>query len=261
MSQEELAQKIGVSRQAVSKWERAEASPDTDNLILLARLYGVTLDELLTGAENAEYDKIKKQEAPAEQSLPAAERGEDRKEFSSESGGAKSEDFRASTKAGGIPMVSITSEESKSGIADIPADGTTVRMPADDENDGTDNEPYEKAVHDELPKGTANNKSKRKSLWYMLPYPIIVTIAFLIWGFCGGWSISWIVFLTIPLYYSLIDAIAKRRPSIFAFPVLIVAIYLLLGLWKGLWHPYWILFLMIPVYYVICEAFEKSNKN
>lgn len=47
LSQEELADKLGISRQAVSKWERAEASPDTDNLILLAKLYGVTLDELL----------------------------------------------------------------------------------------------------------------------------------------------------------------------------------------------------------------------
>lgn len=49
LSQEELAAKIGVSRQAISKWERAEASPDTDNLILLAEIYGVSLDELLKG--------------------------------------------------------------------------------------------------------------------------------------------------------------------------------------------------------------------
>lgn len=47
LSQEALAEKLGISRQAVSKWERAEASPDTDNIILLARLYGVSLDELL----------------------------------------------------------------------------------------------------------------------------------------------------------------------------------------------------------------------
>ena len=33
LSQEQLAEKIGVSRQAVSKWERSEASPDTDNII------------------------------------------------------------------------------------------------------------------------------------------------------------------------------------------------------------------------------------
>lgn len=51
-SQEELADKLGLSRQAVSKWERAEASPDTDNLICLAKLYGVSLDELLSTDED-----------------------------------------------------------------------------------------------------------------------------------------------------------------------------------------------------------------
>ncbi len=47
LSQEALAAKLGVSRQAISKWERAEASPDTDNLITLAEIYGITLDALL----------------------------------------------------------------------------------------------------------------------------------------------------------------------------------------------------------------------
>lgn len=46
-SQEKLARELAVSRQAISNWERGEASPDTDNLIALARLYGVSLDELL----------------------------------------------------------------------------------------------------------------------------------------------------------------------------------------------------------------------
>ena len=47
LSQEQLAQKLGISRQAISKWERAEASPDTDNLIELAKHYDISLDELL----------------------------------------------------------------------------------------------------------------------------------------------------------------------------------------------------------------------
>ncbi|MFR7798844.1 MAG: helix-turn-helix domain-containing protein, partial [Collinsella sp.] len=45
-----------VSRQAVSKWERSESSPDTDNLIALAALYGVSLDELLYGEAASDAD-------------------------------------------------------------------------------------------------------------------------------------------------------------------------------------------------------------
>ncbi len=48
-SQEALSEKLGVSRQAVSKWERGESSPDTDNLIALADIYGITLDDILNG--------------------------------------------------------------------------------------------------------------------------------------------------------------------------------------------------------------------
>lgn len=47
LSQEKLAEQVGVSRQAVSKWEVGDAIPDTDKLIPLARALGITVDELL----------------------------------------------------------------------------------------------------------------------------------------------------------------------------------------------------------------------
>lgn len=53
-SQDILAEKLGISRQAVSKWERAESSPSVDNLLDLARLYGITVDEML----NTDGDKV-----------------------------------------------------------------------------------------------------------------------------------------------------------------------------------------------------------
>lgn len=46
-SQEVLAEKLGISRQSISKWERAESSPEIDNLMALAKIYGITIDELL----------------------------------------------------------------------------------------------------------------------------------------------------------------------------------------------------------------------
>lgn len=51
LSQEELAAQVGVSRQAVSKWELGDATPEVDKLLLLARAFGVTTDELLSGDE------------------------------------------------------------------------------------------------------------------------------------------------------------------------------------------------------------------
>lgn len=64
-SQEALAEKLGLSRQAVSKWERGEASPDTDNLIALASIYGLTLDQLLNTDFGNESDSNEKENPPA----------------------------------------------------------------------------------------------------------------------------------------------------------------------------------------------------
>ncbi len=47
MTQEFVAEKVGVSRQAVSKWERGVSDPSTSNLMELAKLYGVSAKEIL----------------------------------------------------------------------------------------------------------------------------------------------------------------------------------------------------------------------
>ena len=46
-SQEELAEKLGVTRQSVSKWEGAQSVPDMDKVVSMSRLFGVTTDYLL----------------------------------------------------------------------------------------------------------------------------------------------------------------------------------------------------------------------
>lgn len=53
-SQEEVAEKVGVTRQAVAKWESGSADPSTTNLLALAKLYGVEAEELLRGIDRSE---------------------------------------------------------------------------------------------------------------------------------------------------------------------------------------------------------------
>ncbi|MDR0896904.1 MAG: helix-turn-helix domain-containing protein [Oscillospiraceae bacterium] len=51
ISQEELADQVGVSRQAVSKWESEQSAPDLDRIIAMSELFGVTTDYILKGIE------------------------------------------------------------------------------------------------------------------------------------------------------------------------------------------------------------------
>ena len=51
MTQEFVAESLGVSRQAVSKWETGTADPSTSNLLALAKLFGVSAEELLRSVE------------------------------------------------------------------------------------------------------------------------------------------------------------------------------------------------------------------
>lgn len=76
LSQGELAEKLGVSRQAVSKWETDAGLPDLDRLIALSGLYNITLDELVKGSapSPAPADRAQAAAFPPEASPAAAEK-------------------------------------------------------------------------------------------------------------------------------------------------------------------------------------------
>ena len=74
MTQEFVAESLGVSRQAVSKWETGTADPSTSNLLALAKLFGVSAEELLRQVDRTDAEEnLIKRRRPLR---AAAQRGE-----------------------------------------------------------------------------------------------------------------------------------------------------------------------------------------
>ena len=235
LSQDQLADKIGVSRQAVSKWERGEASPDTDNLIALSEVYSVTLDELIKGKETFSKEKTADSKVNAKETYISFKDG-----TLNVKQGDNEQKVHFGWKNVGFKGVHV----------DIP--DTSVHI----DKNGV----FVKDHGHIFTKKKKLFKGKAQLFFNKFPYPILAAIAYLIFGsfnICGGFRYGWLVFLTIPLYYTLVTAICCRDASCFAYPVLVVLVYLALGFWGALWHPMWILFLTIPLYYFLCEFIKK----
>lgn len=74
LSQEALAHAVGVSRQAVSKWELDEAQPDAAKIVLLAQALGVTTDQLLLGDDPGPEEQKPEEPEPAFEPAPQGPR-------------------------------------------------------------------------------------------------------------------------------------------------------------------------------------------
>lgn len=182
-SQEQLADELGISRQAVSKWERAESSPDTDNLICLAKLYGVSLDYLLDTEDSIE--EIKEQQ------------------------------------------IQTTPKLSEEELEEL-------------EDEKIDSDPVINAI-----KGSI---------------VFVMTILYLVMGSIWGlWFRAWTLFLLIPVFTSLAEAIKLKKASRFVYPAFATFVYFTIGYCFSLWHPGWIVFVTIPLYYSIANAFNKNE--
>jgi len=266
LSQEELAAKLGLSRQAVSKWERAEASPDTDNLICLAKLYGVSLDNLLDTDQSVdeivdEQVKPQTQDTKASQGAPKEEKPDDK-------GAAKPEDGKASAKGssefcmgnGGIHFKDDGDEGhiDNTGIHVFSKDGSQVHI----DNTGihvSDKDGTNKDIHGSF---CCDVKDESKHGWYLAQSIVSSTVALLAitaYLLCGllmpdhyiGWGVCWLILLAIPLASSFVEAIRKKKFCAFAVPVLVAGIYVMLGMVFGLWSTTWPIFFAIPLYYVV----------
>ena len=72
MSQEDLAERLHVSRQTISKWETGQSAPDPETVVQLARLFGITTDQLLTEETPAPFPEAppSPEEAPPVTKVP-----------------------------------------------------------------------------------------------------------------------------------------------------------------------------------------------
>ena len=241
-SQEMLADKLGISRQAVSKWERAEASPDTDNLIALARLYGMSLDELL-GCSGEQKTAQEHKDGDEGASHGARQANEREQADGAQDAGKKKTDVH-------IGFDGIHVEDGKDSVH-ISREGIFVK-----DHEGNDVEISKDGVVLDGKHIMSKEEAKRrarKRAWQDFPFAVVVTAAYLALGFaCSLWHPTWLLFLTIPLYHTAVTAVYKRSPRKFAYPLLAVIVFLALGfLVPGAWTWCWTVLFTVPVYYCV----------
>ena len=181
LSQEALAAKLGISRQAISKWERAEASPDTDNLMALAELYGMSLDALLNTANDQYVLDSGEQEADKDEKKVKKEKTELQKKA------IKMFKFP-------FPLFVVLIFLAFGFAANLwhPAWLVFLLIP----------------IYYHLAGALCVTNKKARLL--AMPVPEVALLVYMCFGILANlWSPTWIVFLVIPLYYWLVASFYK----------------------------------------------------
>ena len=255
LSQEELADKLAVSRQAVSKWERGEALPDTDNLIRLAKLYNVSIDEIVGYAPEKETSADENKAAGGADDAKKTDNasGADGANDDGNADGEYGEDDEYFTQDGETKKYYSKTKGGKH--IRFETDGKQQRIIiSDDDNDDDDDD--DDMDSDDYPR-------RRTGLCDVLDgvYIILCVVAFFVWGAVfNGWEIAWTLFMTIPIFTSIVSCVRKKRVGKFNFPCFVAFVYLLFGMIFNIWHPLWIIFLLVPAFYPIARVIDSRIK-
>lgn len=283
LSQEALAAQLGVSRQAVSKWERSESSPDTDNLIALAALYGVSLDELLYGEAASDADGS---EDGSTETVDEAKEAED----SAEHADCGDKPLVDISLARGIHVIDSNkgeevhvgwnsihvTNERKGEEVHVGPDGVHVDTLEDDghsvhtNDDGTvtiDGETFSswKEAHDKLDHHGKHFHTKVGRTWNKFPFPALVALAYLVLGIVyGTWVTGLFLVFLIPVYYAFGDFIDQRHLSKLidvVYSVSAEAWFLYMWLCLEQPHPAWVILITIPVVKALMRWCRKQWKH
>ena len=284
-SQEALPAQLGVSRQAVSKWERSESSPDTDNLIALAALYGVSLDELLYGEAADSADGPEGGDASTEASDAVEEA-----EASTEHTDCGDKPLVDISLARGIHVIDpgkgeevhvgwngihVTNDR-KGEEVHVGPGGVHVDTLEDDGHsvhtnaDGTvtiDGETFSswKEAHDKLDHHGKHFHTKLGRAWNKFPFPALIALAYLALGIAyDTWGMGLFLVFLIPVYYAIGDFIDRRRLSKLVgsvYPAAAVAWFLYMWLCLGQPHPAWVILITIPVVGALMHWCRKQWKH
>lgn len=283
LSQEALAAQLGVSRQAVSKWERSESSPDTDNLIALAALYGVSLDELLYGEAASDADGS---EDGSTETVDEAKEAED----SAEHADCGDKPLVDISLARGIHVIDpnkgeevhvgwngihVTNER-KGEEVHVGPDGVHVDTLEDDrhsvhtDDDGTvtiDGETFSswKEAHDKLDHHGKHFHTKVGRTWNKFPFPALVALAYLVLGIVySTWGMGLLLVFLVPVYYAIGDFIDRRHLSKLiecVYPAAAIAWFLYMWLCLEQPHPAWVILITIPVVKALMRWCRKQWKH
>lgn len=283
LSQEALAAQLGVSRQAVSKWERSESSPDTDNLIALAALYGVSLDELLYGEAASDADDS---EDGSTETVDEAKETED----SAEHADCGDKPLVDISLARGIHVIDpnkgeevhvgwngihVTNER-KGEEVHVGPDGVHVDTLEDDghsvhtNDDGTvtiDGETFSswKEAHDKLDHHGKHFHTKVGRTWNKFPFPALVALAYLVLGIVySTWGMGLLLVFLVPVYYAIGDFIDQRHLSKLidvVYSVSAEAWFLYMWLCLEQPHPAWVILITIPVVKALMRWCRKQWKH
>ena len=283
LSQEALAAQLGVSRQAVSKWERSESSPDTDNLIALAALYGVSLDELLYGEAASDADSS---EDGSTETVDETKEAED----SAEHADCGDKPLVDISLARGIHVIDpnkgeevhvgwsgihVTNER-KGEEVHVGPGGLHIDTLEDDghsvytNDDGTvtiDGETFSswKEAHDKLDHHGKHFHTKVGRTWNKFPFPALVALAYLVLGIVyGTWGMGLLLVFLVPAYYAIGDFIDRRHLSKLIeciYPSAAIAWFLYMWLCLGQPHPAWAILITIPVIKALMRWCRKQWKH